>query len=182
MPHYAITVSPDGASREFRVLLRGPGIEAEGRRFVFRTTYRCATFAQAVNFAYEQGFRDGMRKSINNKVRLSPRQGSGHQRTNPASRAIQDLHERVLRTRVNAIEAEVEIGFSFVAVARWATGAQAKRKALGKARTACDSAIACFHLIRNDLSESAMNSIVDRLRELEQALSDCTKPGLRVAI
>jgi hypothetical protein len=178
MPRYAITVSPDEAGGEFKAVLRGPGIESEGRRFVFANTHRCAIFAQAVNFAYEQGFRDGLRKSIGNEVRLSSRQGAGPRRT--TSKAVLDLYARALRARVNAIESELEIGFSFVGLGRCATVAKTKRKALGKARTACDAAIASFHLIRNDLAESAMNSIVDRLRELEQAMSDCYEAKPRI--
>jgi len=60
MSHYAISVSPDEASHEFRVVLRGPGIDSDGRRYVFRNTYRCKAFVEAVNFAYEQGLRDGL--------------------------------------------------------------------------------------------------------------------------
>ena len=59
MQDYSITIAPDEASHEFAVVLRGPGIEAGGRRYVFANPDRCATFAQAVNFAYRQGFRDG---------------------------------------------------------------------------------------------------------------------------
>ena len=44
--------------------LRGPGIDAEGRRYVFATANRCAAFAEAVNFAYRNGFRDGRKAAI----------------------------------------------------------------------------------------------------------------------
>ena len=62
MTHYNITVSPDEVSREFDCMLRGPGIDPDGRRYVFATTHRCAAFVEAVNFAYEQGLRDGLRR------------------------------------------------------------------------------------------------------------------------
>lgn len=60
MSHYAITISPTEAGREFNVLLRGPGIDPNGRQYVFANTHRCVAFAEAVNFAYEQGLRDGL--------------------------------------------------------------------------------------------------------------------------
>ncbi len=63
MSPYAIAISPDEVSCEFRVVLRGPGIGADGRRYVFATTDRAAVFVQAVNFAYEQGLRDGARRN-----------------------------------------------------------------------------------------------------------------------
>jgi hypothetical protein len=43
------------------VLLRGPGIDGDGRTYVFRSQERCASFVEAVNFAYRQGLRDGIR-------------------------------------------------------------------------------------------------------------------------
>ena len=63
MSHYAVTISPTEAGREFNVLLRGPGLEPNGRQYVFANTHRCVAFAEAVNFAYEQGLRDGSRRS-----------------------------------------------------------------------------------------------------------------------
>jgi len=63
MTNYAITVSPDEAGREYNVKLCGPGIDSAGRGYVFATTARCATFVEAVNFAYEQGVRDGMART-----------------------------------------------------------------------------------------------------------------------
>ncbi len=59
---YAIAISPDDVSHEFRVTLRGPGIDSDGRRYVFANTYRCSAFVDAVNFAYEHGFRDGCQR------------------------------------------------------------------------------------------------------------------------
>jgi hypothetical protein len=173
MAHYAITVSPDEAGREFEVLLRGPGIDPEGRRYVFATTHRCATFAQAVNFAYGQGFRDGLRKTVGDNIQLPARRGARPRLSDPGPKAIQDLCERALRMRVKLVESELEIGFAFVKVARCAATTQATRKALGKARTARDSAIASFHLVRVDLPESEMNLIVERLRELERSIAGC---------
>ena len=59
MSNYTIDVSPDQISHEFEVLLRGPGLKPDGRRYVFANTYRCRAFVEAVNFAYRQGLRDG---------------------------------------------------------------------------------------------------------------------------
>jgi hypothetical protein len=70
MSQYAITISPAEASKEFDVLLRGPGIDPTGRRYVFANTHRCVAFAEAVNFAYDQGLRDGLRRRENEKGRL----------------------------------------------------------------------------------------------------------------
>lgn len=58
--HYDISISQE--TGEYKVLLRGPGIEGEGKPYVFRNTERCATFLDAVNFAYWQGLRDGLRE------------------------------------------------------------------------------------------------------------------------
>lgn len=60
MTQYAISISPNEVTHEYQVLLRGPGIE-DGRPYVFCNTERCATFVEAVNFAYRQGLRDGRR-------------------------------------------------------------------------------------------------------------------------
>src|SRR5271157_2856465 len=64
MSKYAIAVSPDEVAKEFNVVLHGPGLASDGRPFVFRSPERCATFIDAVNFAYQQGLRDGKRSSI----------------------------------------------------------------------------------------------------------------------
>jgi hypothetical protein len=60
MSTYHVTISPAG--EEIHLLLRGPGIQESGRQYVFANTARCAAFADAVNFAYEQGLRDGLRR------------------------------------------------------------------------------------------------------------------------
>src|SRR5262249_18335850 len=70
MSHYAVAISPDEASREFNLVLRGPGIDPDGRHYVFANTHRCATFVEAVNFAYEQGLRDGLRRTTNEDGQL----------------------------------------------------------------------------------------------------------------
>jgi len=70
MSHYAITISPAEATKEFDVLLRGPGIDSAGRRYTFINTHRCVAFAEAVNFAYEQGLRDGLRQRESESGRL----------------------------------------------------------------------------------------------------------------
>ena len=62
MPSYDLTVHPDAETEEYRAVLRGTGNEAGGRGYVFRNPDRCATFAEAVNFAYRQGLRDGRRQ------------------------------------------------------------------------------------------------------------------------
>jgi len=64
LTQYDISISPDEASHEYQVLLRGPGME-NGREYVFRNTERCASFVEAVNFAYRQGLRDGRRRVEN---------------------------------------------------------------------------------------------------------------------
>lgn len=60
---YDITVVPDSETEEFKVVLHGPGIDSEGRRYIFANTYRCTAFAEAVNFAYQQGVRDARREA-----------------------------------------------------------------------------------------------------------------------
>jgi hypothetical protein len=60
MLRYEITISSEGA--EIDVLLRGPGIEGDGRRYLFANIDRCALFVEAVNFAYRQGVSDGWRR------------------------------------------------------------------------------------------------------------------------
>ena len=70
MSHYDIAISADESSHEYRVVLRGPGINPEGRNYVFRNQQRCSTFAEAVNFAYEQGLRDGARAVAGENSRL----------------------------------------------------------------------------------------------------------------
>jgi hypothetical protein len=62
MSNYAIIISPDDATHEFNVRLQGPGIDPQGRPYVFASPQRCAAFVEAVNFAYQQGLRDGMRR------------------------------------------------------------------------------------------------------------------------
>jgi hypothetical protein len=58
--HYDISISPE--TDEYKVLLRGPGIEGNGKPYVFRSTERCETFVDAINFAYWEGLRDGLRQ------------------------------------------------------------------------------------------------------------------------
>jgi len=70
MSHYVISISPDEVGHEYRVLLRGPGIDSDGHRYIFATTHRCAVFVEAVNFAYQQGLRDGMGLARNEQGRL----------------------------------------------------------------------------------------------------------------
>jgi hypothetical protein len=65
MTQYDISISPDEVNHEYRVLLRGPGIDENGKSYVFISPERCATFVEAVNFAYRQGLRDGLRHGEN---------------------------------------------------------------------------------------------------------------------
>ncbi len=70
MTQYDISISPDEVNHEYRVLLRGPGIDENGKSYVFITPERCATFVAAVNFAYRQGLRDGVRHGENGSGEL----------------------------------------------------------------------------------------------------------------
>ena len=63
MVTYTIDVSPNAVSREYEVLLRGPGLNPDGRRYVFAHTERCRAFVEAVNFAYRQGLLDASVKT-----------------------------------------------------------------------------------------------------------------------
>ena len=67
MPTYQITIVPDSETEEYNVLLQGPGLESRGQRYVFANTYRATAFAEAVNFAYQQGLRDGRREAAGGK-------------------------------------------------------------------------------------------------------------------
>ena len=59
MTQYQITMS--SSNGEYEVVLQGPGLGQTGKQYVFRNTERCQTFIDAVNFAYQQGLRDGAR-------------------------------------------------------------------------------------------------------------------------
>jgi hypothetical protein len=61
MPGYVVELCPAG--EEINLTLRGPGLQQSGRLYVFANTARCAAFAEAVNFAYQQGLRDGRRET-----------------------------------------------------------------------------------------------------------------------
>ena len=63
MPHYEISISP-GAEREVLAVLQGPGLMPDGKAFVFASPARARAFADAVNFAYEQGTRDAARNHV----------------------------------------------------------------------------------------------------------------------
>ena len=70
MSHYAISISTDALDQEYHVVLRGPGIDLDGRSYVFATSPRALAFAETVNFAYEQGLLDGMRRAPREDGRL----------------------------------------------------------------------------------------------------------------
>jgi hypothetical protein len=63
MPQYKIDIRPDDAIQEFEVTLHGPGIDLNGRRYIFRHAERAEAFAETVNLAYQQGFRAGVRSA-----------------------------------------------------------------------------------------------------------------------
>ncbi len=63
MSHYSITMAPVPEG-DVQVVLQGPGITQQGKPYVFATTARACSFAEAVNFAYEQGVRDGMTRAL----------------------------------------------------------------------------------------------------------------------
>lgn len=60
MQPYIIAMSPK-PDAEVKVVLQGPGIDPAGRAFVFATEARSELFVEAVNFAYAQGFEEGLR-------------------------------------------------------------------------------------------------------------------------
>ncbi len=64
MSTYQITIRPDAETEEYNVVLQGPGLGSDGLRYVFANTYRATAFAEAVNFAYQQGLRDGKRANL----------------------------------------------------------------------------------------------------------------------
>jgi hypothetical protein len=63
MRNYAATIAPDEKSAEFDVQLTGPGLDQAGRRFIFRSRERALKFENTINFAYEQGIREGVRRA-----------------------------------------------------------------------------------------------------------------------
>ncbi len=70
MSQCAITIVPDRRTEEFQVTLLGPGLDESGRQFIFRNPERAENFEDAINFAYQQGFRDGTREVRNATGRL----------------------------------------------------------------------------------------------------------------
>ena len=62
MSNYQISISP-APEEEVLAMLQGPGLRPDGKAFVFATPQRARAFAEAVNFAYEQGVRDGLRRA-----------------------------------------------------------------------------------------------------------------------
>ncbi len=63
MSHYSINIAPVPEG-EVQVVLQGPGLTRDGRPYVFATMARASSFAETVNFAYEQGVRDGMARAL----------------------------------------------------------------------------------------------------------------------
>jgi len=59
MTPYVISSSSDG--QEVQVTLVGPGIDTDGRPYVFKNETRSQKFVDAVNFAYDQGYAAGLR-------------------------------------------------------------------------------------------------------------------------
>jgi hypothetical protein len=62
MQPYVIAVSPK-RDPEVRVTLQGPGIDPGGVPYVFATEARVELFLEAVNFAYQQGIEEGLRRA-----------------------------------------------------------------------------------------------------------------------
>ena len=62
MQPYIIAMSPK-PDEEVKVVLQGPGLDPAGRSYVFATQARSELFVEAVNFAYAQGFEEGLRKA-----------------------------------------------------------------------------------------------------------------------
>jgi hypothetical protein len=60
--HYEISISPS-VEREVLAVLQGPGLMPDGKPFIFASPARARAFAEAVNFAYEQGKRDALRST-----------------------------------------------------------------------------------------------------------------------
>jgi hypothetical protein len=63
MQNYAVAITPDEESSEFDVQLTGPGLDHSGRRFIFRNRERALKFETTINFVYEEGIREGMRRA-----------------------------------------------------------------------------------------------------------------------
>jgi hypothetical protein len=63
MQNYAVAITPDEETAEFDVQLTGPGLDHSGRRFIFRNRDRALKFESTINFVYEQGIREGMRRA-----------------------------------------------------------------------------------------------------------------------
>ena len=63
MLHYEISISP-AAEQEVLAVLQGPGLMPDGKAFIFASSARARAFAEAVNFAYEQGKRDAVRGAV----------------------------------------------------------------------------------------------------------------------
>jgi hypothetical protein len=56
-------ISTSGDKDEVQVTLVGPGIDPDGRPYVFKNTARSQKFIDAVNFAYDQGYAAGLREA-----------------------------------------------------------------------------------------------------------------------
>ena len=87
MHPYLITMSHELDGHEVEVVLRGPGIQQDGRRYVFASPTRCKNFIEAVNFAYEQGLKDGAQRE-------QSKRNTGHKLMLVAGLTPEDLHLR----------------------------------------------------------------------------------------
>ena len=84
---YLITMSPEPDGHEVEVVLQGPGIQQNGRRYVFASPTRCRNFIEAVNFAYQQGVQDGAERERSKR-------NAGTRLMLVAGRTPDDLHLR----------------------------------------------------------------------------------------
>lgn len=89
-------MSPGLDGQEVEVVLQGPGIQESGRRYVFASHTRCKNFIEALNFAYEQGLRDGAGRERRNR-------NNGHKLLLVTGRTPDELHIRTERWWERAI-------------------------------------------------------------------------------
>ena len=59
MTPYRISAAVRTASKQITVIIDGPGVEADGLRLGFSSRPEAQYLADAMNLAFEQGFREG---------------------------------------------------------------------------------------------------------------------------
>ncbi len=60
MAPYQITTIATTATGRTEVTIQGPGIEAAGRRYLFGNRAEADGFVEALNFAFGEGYREGL--------------------------------------------------------------------------------------------------------------------------